>query len=68
MANQVIHLQNNPYPRNAFSCGQGKQAVSMYSTNVINRIDKSGIVLNYGQNPLVKSRYLKYVTNDEQLM
>ena len=65
MANQVIHLQNNPYPRSAFSCGQGKQAVSMYSTNVMNRIDKSGIVLNYGQNPLVKSRYLKYVTNDE---
>ena len=65
MANQVIHLQNNPYPRSAFSCGQGKQAVSMYSTNVMNRIDKSGIVLNYGQNPLIKSRYLKYITNDE---
>ena len=26
MANQCIYAPNNPYPRNAFSCGQGKCA------------------------------------------
>ena len=30
------------------------------------RIDKSGIILNYGQIPLIKSRYLEYINNEEQ--
>ena len=66
MANQIIFPENNPYPRNAFSCGQGKQGVSLYHSNFKNRIDKSAFVLNYGQIPLTKSRYLKYFTQEEQ--
>ena len=65
MANQIIFPENNPYPRNAFSCGQAKQGVSLYSTNFQNRIDKSSLILNYGQTPLTKSRYLKHFTNEE---
>lgn len=65
MANQIIFPSNNPYPRNAFSCGQSKQAVSMYHSNYQNRMDKSALVLHYGQNPLVRSRYLSYITNNE---
>ena len=66
MGNQVIYPENNPPTRNLFSCGQSKQAVSMYHTNYQNRIDKAGIVLNCGQVPLIKSRYLKYINNEEQ--
>jgi DNA-directed RNA polymerase II subunit RPB2 len=66
MANQIIFPENNPYPRNAFSCGQAKQGVSLYHSNFKNRIDKSAFVLNYGQSPLTKSRYLKYFTQEEQ--
>ena len=65
MANQIIFPENNPYPRNAFSCGQGKQGVSLYHSNFRNRIDKSSFVLNSAQIPLTKSRYLKYATNEE---
>ena len=65
MANQIIFPSNNPYPRNAFSCGQSKQAVSLYNSNYQNRMDKSALVLHYGQNPLVRSRYLSYITNNE---
>ena len=65
MANQIIFPENNPFPRNAFSCGQGKQGVSMYHTNFHNRIDKTAYVLNYGQIPLVKSRYLDYVSKEK---
>ena len=61
MANQIIYPENNPYPRNAFSCGQSKQGVSLYNSNFNNRLDKSAFVLNNGQIPLIKSRYLKYV-------
>jgi DNA-directed RNA polymerase II subunit RPB2 len=65
MANQIIYPENNPYPRDAFSCGQSKQGVSLYHSNYHTRFDKSSFVLNYGQIPLTKSKYLKYTTNEE---
>jgi len=65
MANQIIYPENNPYPRDAFSCGQSKQAVSLYNSNYHTRFDKSSFVLNYGQLPLTKSRYLKYATKEQ---
>ena len=66
MGNLIIYPENNPYPRDAFSCGQSKQAVSVYHSNYQMRIDKMGVVLNYGQVPLVKSRYLEYINNESQ--
>ena len=65
MGNQIVFPENNQLPRDLFSCGQSKQAVSLYHTNFKNRIDKSGLILNYGQIPLVKSRYMKYINNEE---
>ncbi len=65
MGNQISYPENNPLPRNAFACGQAKQAVSLYSTNFFSRIDKMGVILNYGQIPIVKSRYLKHINNEE---
>ena len=65
MGNQVIFPENNPLPRDLFSCGQSKQAISIYHTNYNSRFDKVGVILNYGQIPLVKSRYLKYINNEE---
>jgi DNA-directed RNA polymerase II subunit RPB2 len=65
MGNQIVYPENNPLPRNAFACGQAKQAISLYSTNFFSRIDKMGVMLNYGQIPLVKSRYLKHINNEE---
>jgi len=66
MGNLIIYPEHNPLPRNVFSCGQSKQAVSVYHSNVQNRIDKMGVTLNYGQIPLVKSRYLDYINKEEQ--
>lgn len=65
MGNMIIYPENNQLPRDLFSCGQSKQAVSLYSSNFHNRIDKMGIVLNYGQIPLIKSRYLDYTTKEQ---
>ena len=65
MGNQIVFPENNQLPRDLFSCGQSKQAVSLYHSNFQARIDKMGVVLNYGQLPLVKSRYLKYIHNEE---
>jgi DNA-directed RNA polymerase II subunit RPB2 len=66
MSNLIIYPENNPVTRNSFSCGQSKQAVSVYHSNYQMRIDKMGVVLNYGQIPLVKSRYLEYINKEEQ--
>jgi DNA-directed RNA polymerase II subunit RPB2 len=65
MGNLVIYPENNPLPRNSFSCGQSKQAVSVYHSNFQSRIDKMGVILNSGQIPLLKSKYLEYINNEE---
>ena len=65
MGNQIVFPENNQLPRDLFFCGQAKQAVSLYHSNFFSRIDKMGVVLNYGQMPLIKSRYLQYINNEE---
>ena len=65
MGNQIVFPENNQLPRDLFSCGQSRQAVSLYHGNFQNRIDKMGVILNYGQTPLVKSRYLKYIHRED---
>jgi len=39
--------------------------VSVYHSNYQMRIDKMGVILNYGQKPICRSRYLNYL-NEEQ--
>lgn len=65
MCNMIAFPECAPATRNSFSCGQSKQAVSLYSTNFPVRMDKMGVVLNYGQIPLVKTRYLDLVNHEE---
>ena len=66
MGNLIIYPEHNPYARNAFSCGQSKQAVSVFHTNFQNRIDKMSVILNNGQVPLLKSRYLHLINEEKQ--
>jgi len=65
MCNMIIFPENNPASRNSFSCGQSKQAVSLYHTNYQVRMDKTSVLLNYGQIPLVKSRFLEHIQHEE---
>ena len=66
MGNSIIYPESNQLPRNCFSCGQSRQAVSVYHSNSQLRMDKMGVTLNYGQTPIVKSRYLEYINKEEQ--
>ena len=66
MGNSIIYPEFNQLPRDVFSCGQSRQAVSLYHSNYQMRLDKMGVVLNYGQIPLVKSKYLEYINHEEQ--
>lgn len=65
MGNLIIYPENNPGTRNMFSCGQSRQACSLYSTNYHNRMDKTSVVLNNTQVPIVKSRYMDYINSEE---
>lgn len=64
LSNMINFPENNPATRNSFSCGQSKQACSVYHTNYQVRMDKTAVILNSGQNPLVKSRYLEHINNE----
>ena len=66
MGNSIIYPENNQLPRDVFSCGQSRQAVSVFHSNYQMRLDKMGVILNYGQTPLIKSRYLEFINNEEQ--
>jgi len=64
LGNLIIFPENNPASRNSFSCGQSKQACSMYHTNHQVRMDKTAVVLSYGQTPLLKTRYLEHINHE----
>ena len=64
MCNLISFPENNPATRNSFSCGQSKQACSIYHTNYQVRMDKTAVVLQSSQNPLVKSRYLEHINHE----
>lgn len=65
LGNQLIFPEHNQCVRDVFGCGQAKQTVSLYHTNYNVRVDKTGIILNNGQVPIVKTRYLNYINNEE---
>ena len=65
MGNLIIYPENNPGTRNQFSCGQSRQACSLYSTNYQLRMDKTSVVLNNTQIPIVKSRYMSHINGEE---
>jgi len=65
MCNLIPFPHNNPATRNSFSCGQSKQAVSLYHTNYQVRMDKSSVVLATPQIPLIKTRYTEYINGEE---
>ncbi len=66
MGNSIPFPEMNQFPRDVFSCSQSRQAVSDYHSNHQMRMDKMGVVLNYGQTPLIKSHYLEYINKEEQ--
>ena len=61
-------ISKRQLPRDLFACGQMRQAVSLYHSNFQTKIDKMGVVLNYGQIPLVKSDILTKLAVSNILM
>jgi len=64
-AQGVPFPEYNQLPRNVYGIGQSKQAISIYATNYMNRIETTAMILSHPQKPLNNSRLGKYIFNDK---
>lgn len=65
IGNEGIFPEHTAGPRTTLACEQLRAAVSLPHTNYPNRIDPETLVLQYGQEPLLKSAYWDQFTKGD---
>lgn len=65
LAGLIPYPHHNQSPRNTYQCAMGKQAMGIYATNQLRRVDGSSYMLVYSQKPLVKTKTLDLIGFDQ---
>src|ERR1700733_12735394 len=65
VAGLIPYPHHNQSPRNTYQCAMGKQAIGAIGYNQLNRIDTLLYLLNYPQQPMVKSRTIEMIGFDK---
>ena len=63
-ASVIPYAEHNQSPRNSYEAAMAKQALGIYTTNFLYRVDSRSHLLHYPQKPLVKTKPMDIVGYD----
>jgi len=63
-ASIIPYAEHNQSPRNSYEAAMAKQALGIYSTNFLLRVDSRSHILHYPQKPLVDTRPMDIIGYD----
>ncbi|MEM3017358.1 MAG: DNA-directed RNA polymerase subunit B'', partial [Candidatus Bathyarchaeia archaeon] len=62
----IPYAEHNQSPRNAYESAMAKQALGVFATNYMNRVDSRSHILHYPQIPLVKTKPMESINFNER--
>lgn len=65
IGNLITYPEHNPITQNMSACVQYNEAFSLYNSNYLSRFDRLATILHYGQSPLIKSKYIEFINNND---
>ena len=65
-ASLIPYAEHNQSPRNSYEAAMAKQALGVYATNYLLRVDSRSHILEYPQMPLVKTKPMDIIGHDNR--